>query len=368
MFRTLLSVVLALSVVSTALAAEDAKPAKPKSNASVKPVSPAPKAPPYNPVAERAKFFVVAGKDNEIDAKEFAAAKGKEKGFVRKDDSFSAMLKHDKDTNGKLSWFEADAFRRGQKLVKQVTVTTIDGKAVPGAGGGSATQRRGWGMSDPETVKKFDKDGDGKLSRDESRAAWGARAEEMRQNFMKTHDKNGDGKIDDEERKAVREAFTQRAREWGQRMRERRYDKDGDGKLSDEEKAAMDTAEAARKAEGEKRRKEFMGKYDTDGNGELSSEERGAIGADMRRRWTERRYDKDRDGTLNDEEKAAMEKGQAERSATEAKRREDYTKKYDKDGDGKISDEERNAARQAIRDRFRGGRNRGATTPGGATD
>ena len=363
MFKTLLSVVLALCIVSSALAQD----AKPKPNASVKPAKPAKKAPPYNPVAERAKFFKVAGKDNEIDAKEFAAARGKDKGFVRKEDSWSGIMKHDKDKNGKISWFEADAYRRGQKNIKQVIVTTIDGKAAPATGGGT-TRRRGGGMSDPETIKKFDKDGDGQLNREERFAAWGARAETARQDFMKRYDANGDGKLDEEERKAIREGFTQRMQDWRRRATERRYDKDGDGKLSDTEKAAMATGEAEREAANAKRRKEFMDKYDKDGNGELSPEERSAVGADMRRRWTERRYDKDRDGTLNAEEKAAMEKGEAEREAANAKRREDFMKRYDKDGDGKISDEERGAMRQSFRDRFGGRRGGGGAAPEGGTN
>ena len=48
-------------------------------------------------------------------------------------------------------------------------------------------------------IKKFDKDGDGKLNEEERKAAEEARKAEM----LKRFDKDGDGKISDEERKAM---------------------------------------------------------------------------------------------------------------------------------------------------------------------
>ena len=369
MFRTLVSALVVLSVVSVSLAAPEKPKTTPKPNASVKPAASTNKLPPYNPVAERARFFKAAGKDSELDAKEFTADQGKDKvNFVRKADTWSGMRKYDKDKNGTINWFEADAYRRALRKTAQATVTTIEGKPI-GGGAAPADAGRRWGASDPETIKKYDKDGDGKLNSDERFAAWGARAEGARQNFMKTYDKDGDGKLDEKEREAIRDGFRQRMEDWRRRAAERRYDKDGDGKLNDEEKAAMAQGEAARAAEGEKRRKEFMARYDTDGDGEVSSEKRKAIGEDMRRRWTERRYDTDRDGKLSDEEKAAMAAGEAKRAAEGEKRRKEYMDKYDTDGDGKISDAERKAIgdawRSRMRDRFGGGRKpQGA----GATD
>lgn len=75
----------------------------------------------------------------------------------------------------------------------------------------------------PEILEKFDKDKDGKLSKEEREAA---RAEHEKQ-----FDKDGDGKLSDEERKAMRED--------GRKKFLEKFDKDGDGKLSDEEKAAI---------------------------------------------------------------------------------------------------------------------------------
>jgi Ca2+-binding EF-hand superfamily protein len=75
-------------------------------------------------------------------------------------------------------------------------------------------------------VKEFDKDGDGRLSDDERRAAMkamrerrmvssaqGAPAGEPGQNLaavIKRFDKNGDGKLDEEERAAMRDEMQQR--------------------------------------------------------------------------------------------------------------------------------------------------------------
>ena len=51
-------------------------------------------------------------------------------------------------------------------------------------------------------IKKFDKDGDGKLSREERRAIY--KAEEKRKfEFIKKFDKDGDGKLSREEEKAA---------------------------------------------------------------------------------------------------------------------------------------------------------------------
>ena len=86
-----------------------------------------------------------------------------------------------------------------------------------------------------EILEKFDKDGDGKLSAEERKAAAEARKAEM----LSKYDKDGDGKLSADERKVAMEA-----RKAGFI---KQYDKDGDGKLNDEEKAA------ARKAMGDRR-------------------------------------------------------------------------------------------------------------------
>ena len=86
-----------------------------------------------------------------------------------------------------------------------------------------------------EMIKKFDTDGDGKLSAEE-------RAE-VRKEFMakgklppfvvKEFDKDGDGKLNVEERSEARAKMADRKKE---AIKE--FDKDGDGKLNEEERKA----------------------------------------------------------------------------------------------------------------------------------
>ena len=352
MFRTLLSIVVAVSIASVSLA-QTAAPKTDEKAPAAKPAKKTPaRKPAYDPVAEKAKFFKVAGKDTEVDAKEFAAALAKvtdkAEGFVRKTDKWSSMLRYDKNKNSKIDWFEADAYRKSSRR-------------------SSRYSGRGGREMDPATIKKYDKDGDGKLTGDEQAAAWGARMEERRQEFMKEYDKDGDGKFSEEEQKAIRDGFRKRMEDWGRKRAERRYDKDGDGKLNDEEKAAMKKGETERAAEREKRAADDIKKFDKDGDGKLNdTERRAAWGARMeerRRELTERRYDKDGDGKLSDEETAAMKKGQAERTAERKKRTEEYIKKYDKNGDGKVDDKERPQRRG-----FWGRRRRGGGDSEGAKD
>ena len=86
-------------------------------------------------------------------------------------------------------------------------------------------------LSKEEMIKKFDKDGDGKLSKKE-------RAEIRRripQVLVKKFDKDEDGKLNDEERAEARQAMEARKKE-----ALAKFDKDGDGKLNPKErKAAM---------------------------------------------------------------------------------------------------------------------------------
>ena len=69
-----------------------------------------------------------------------------------------------------------------------------DGEAKPAVPADAAARRA-------EMLKKYDKNGDGKLDAEESAAYKKDRDAEM----LKKYDKNGDGKIDQEERKIAQE-------------------------------------------------------------------------------------------------------------------------------------------------------------------
>ena len=87
----------------------------------------------------------------------------------------------------------------------------------------------------PAVLKKFDTDGDGKLSPDEFKAMREARQAEM----LKKYDKDGDGKLSDEEKKARDEDMAAKRKAMIEK-----YDANKNGKLDPEEmKAAMDAGE-----------------------------------------------------------------------------------------------------------------------------
>ena len=108
----------------------------------------------------------------------------------------------------------------------------------------------------PEKAGKRPSPGEGRPSREE---------------IIKKFDKDGDGKLSDEEKAELRKKMAERSG-GGRKLPPflmKKFDKDGDGKLSDEEKAeARKTMEA--------RRKEMIGKFDKDGDGKLNEEERKA--------------------------------------------------------------------------------------------
>jgi len=134
-----------------------------------------------------------------------------------------------------------------------------------------------------EILKKYDKDGDGKLNEQEKAAMLADRKAEMdkaRQAHEKEFDKNGDGKLDDAERKAMMDA-RQAQREKFMKEREKAFDKDGDGKLSDEERKAMMDEMQKRHPLAAQRHQEMLKRFDKDGDGKLSDEERKAMMAAM---------------------------------------------------------------------------------------
>jgi len=60
-----------------------------------------------------AELFAAAGVDSEMSEAEFKANGEASDPFVRKFDKWSSLKAFDKNTNGKIDWFEADGYRRG---------------------------------------------------------------------------------------------------------------------------------------------------------------------------------------------------------------------------------------------------------------
>ncbi|HUS91106.1 MAG TPA: hypothetical protein VM695_04610 [Phycisphaerae bacterium] len=103
-----------------------ARPDKPdRPDKAAKPVEDLAKGPvdPYESVQERSRFFKVAGVDNELDKKEFEAARGKPDSFVRSFDRWEGLLPYDKNSNATIDWFEAEAYR---KAVRERVLKAFD--------------------------------------------------------------------------------------------------------------------------------------------------------------------------------------------------------------------------------------------------
>jgi len=347
---------------------------------------------PYDMNGEKTRFYAAAGKDNELTAEEFNAAKAKANSFVRKFDSWRILVTFDKDKNSKIDWTEASAYRQetrrkvlaafdknkdGSLAGEERTAANkalAAGRISLGSARASREARRAQWRA--EMLKKYDKDNDGKLSEAEEaarRKAWEqANRERMerhrRERELREHDADKDGKLNEKEtaaRDKARAEGEKRRAEWEQRRKDfvKKYDKNGDGRLNGEE---WREARPALRAAMEKR---MLERYDTNKDGELSEDEQAARRKewekrreDMRSRYELRRFDKNKDGKLDGQETGERDKWRKEREAEREKRRADYIKRYDKNGDGQVDDKER--PQWGGRGRRRGDRGRGRRREG----
>ena len=93
---------------------------------------------------------------------------------------------------------------RKEKQMTKFIATLITLSLVSFAVAEESSGKKGGKKGKPskeEMLKKFDKDGDGKLSEDEKAAAQAARAKKIAQ-----YDTDGDGKLSDAERQAMKDA------------------------------------------------------------------------------------------------------------------------------------------------------------------
>ena len=259
----------------------------------------------------------------------------------------------------------------------------------------AAEGRRGGRPSREMILERFDTNGDGKLDSEERAAAEeaqhrcciddapAARKEMMsrgtdgrngrpgrrgnmqvnREEMLKKFDKNGNGRIDQNERQAVMQFVRQQqAGSGGQpRMRPERPGGRGTPNMS---------------------REELLKRFDKNGNGELDPNERQAVQQFMRQmmqnaggggmdrermmEMAKQRFDRDGDGELNQQEQAAarrfVQQMMQQRGGTgrrgglgpvaEPPKRPnrispELLKRFDTDGDGELNAEERKAARAA---------------------
>jgi len=218
-----------------------------------------------------------------------------------------------------------------------------------------------WAKWQAEYTKKWDTNGDGKVDGEEQTAAQKAQWDEWREKnpeqaaaydkqqsqwkkqqeeYVRKWDADGDGKLSPDEYKTASEvamkdwreknpeqaaAYDKQQEQWKKQQEEytRKWDADGDGKLNkDEQKAAWDH----QAEEGRKQYAEYIRKWDADGDGKLSTDEQKAASEAAMTDWREK----------NPEAAARWEKQQAEWK----KKQEDYVRDFDADGDGKLSPQE----------------------------
>jgi Ca2+-binding EF-hand superfamily protein len=330
---------------------------------------------PYDGPAERARFFQAAGVDNELDAKEFAAARGRAGSFVRLFDAWPAMLAFDKDHNGTIDWFEADAYRQDlRRRVLNAFDTNKDGqltgKERQAANEMLASGRvpAGPAVANPLTAGQAPA---GKAAttapggEDQADQNWlRERAIRQRAILLELYDTNHDGKLDEAERKAMLEGVRKDAEEQVAEQRLRRWDTNGDGKLDANEAAAMEAATAAGKQRTERRQhREDLARWDANGDGKLDEAETAAMQAERtrqnkegeawQRQWELKQYDINGDGILDENERLVADADRARRDVygqqeaedqndQAGKRQWDQTiarwrlKNFDTNGDGKL--------------------------------
>ena len=173
---------------------------------------------------------------------------------------------------------------------------------------------------------------------------------------LKKYDHDGDGRLSDAERETMRkEVFDKRRRDVGggrgRRMFQfppeivQKYDKDGDGQLNEEEGQA---AQAGIQKMFEQLRKQ----YDANGNGRLEPDEAEKLQADGAA------------GKLEGVPRMFFSMGRPRRGPRAGSRlsSQDLLRRMDKDGDGRLNEEELKAAR-AEREKMQGRRRETEESP-----
>lgn len=332
---------------------------------------------------ERSLFLKAAGVDSELNENEFKMDAAKDnKGFVRSFEKWEVAVAFDKNSNRQLDWFEARAYRTALRKAVFAKYDADNDSRLAGSERAKANRDLASGKvpklnranqaaglpdgSDPEERRKkqvesqandaveklreytnrFDKDGDGKLNRDEIAAAlkdendFGARyVLKAWPSALKFYDEDQDERLSEAEYELMKRT-TAESMKIGQRWERKLMDVDGDGVVTDEERnqrmlvvGASILPQAVKWADkngdGEVTPKEWRAlgehglnsfvskvgewteKADLDGSGRLNANER--------RRWLmdfddmiQTRYDgsdKDGDGKLSNGEMVTMIEG-----------------------------------------------------------
>ncbi len=329
---------------------------------------------PYIPGRERVRFLRAGGVDNDLDEAETKANAQAPDPFIRKFDNWAALKAFDRDSNNKLDWFEADAYRRGLRAAviaqydknankrldaDELTAAATDlaaGKApkitapaTPSAapvGAPSAPPRPGENRR-AEFIQRFDTNGDGQLDENERRAARRVGAQQFRQDLLNRFDTDKDGKISDAERQAM--PPQQRLGSRFMDLAVQHFDDNGDGQISDAEEQAMEAFGRQAQQIGQQLDVKFN---DNDGDGQVTPAERQAnqqkamaIGLQLMPKL-QKLADTNGDGQVDQTERQA---GFQRLSGIAEEQIGKWTQKFDADGNGRLSASERTALLDGVR-------------------
>lgn len=183
----------------------------------------------------------------------------------------------------------------------------------------------------------------------------GKAADRLKEEAMKRFDKNGDGRLDDEERAEALDAMKKKGGEIQGQLRQfmlRRFDADGNGTLDQaERKTAFDETMKQLEENGPMLKNTVLGfihrRFDTNGDGTLDKEELGIARDELTKRIIEGIPIGDAPTKSSKPIDPAARKKQAEE-----KRKQEMLDRFDADGDGTLDDREREAAKAELKQRY----------------
>lgn len=180
----------------------------------------------------------------------------------------------------------------------------------------------------------------------------GKAADRLKEEAMKRFDKDGDGKLDDAERAEALEAMKKKGGEIQGQLRQfmlRRFDANGDGTLDQAERKTA-FAETMKQLEenGPLVKNTVLGfvhqRFDTNGDGSLDGGELAVARAELTKRIIE--------GVAPSDAPTKPADPVARRKEAEEKRKRELLDRFDADGDGTLDESEREAAKAELKKRY----------------
>ena len=180
------------------------------------------------------------------------------------------------------------------------------------------------------------------------RTLLGKAGDRVREEAMKRFDKDGDGKLDDAERAEALESLKKKGADVQAQFRQlllRRFDADKNGTLDETERtAALDEVMKQLEQNGPMVKNTVLGmvknRFDADGDGTLSKDELAAARDELTARLLQ---------SVTGGAKAAPLDPAVRRKQTEEARKKERLDRYDADGDGTLDESERERAKEDLK-------------------